>query len=74
MKIKGTINNIKEAGDNRVRVAVTIADSAMNGNFNSLMTVVDAKAAGFYPGDECEITMDIKSLGKPPAKDAKPRP
>ncbi len=75
MRVKGTIDNVKNAGEDRVRVAFTINDTAINGNFNKLMTATDAKKDSFYPGDECEITLDIKPLGRPPVgKDVLPGP
>ena len=74
MKVKGTIDKVKNAGEDRVRVAFTITDSAINGNFNKLMTGKDAKAANMFPGDECMVDIEVTSLGKPAPKDITPSP
>ena len=65
MATKGTIDNVKNAGEDRVRVAITVNDSAMSGNLNKLMTAKEAKSAGFFPGDGVELDIGIKVTGKP---------
>ena len=63
MKVKGTIDNVKNAGEDRVRVAFTLTDSAISGNFNKLMTRTDAKKAGYFPGEECLVDIEIVASG-----------
>ena len=71
MKVKGMIDNVKNAGEDRVRVAFTLADSAISGNFNKLMTAGDAKAESYFPGDEVEVDISIKSTKRAPASTQK---